>query len=89
MLIALPNQDKTFTLTLFMPNEMFEQLKSKEDVVDFFRKNFNDALNLMGEKHLLDVYFSSKPSPLVSVKVNIHLKIYQFEFILARNNKLM
>ena len=71
MLIALPNQDKTFTSTLFMPNEMFEQLKTKDDVVNFFRANFVDALNLMGEKHLLDVYFSSKPSPLVSVKVNV------------------
>lgn len=29
MLIALPNQDKTFTLTLFMPFSKFDTVKTK------------------------------------------------------------
>ena len=48
MLIALPNQDCSFTLTLFMPFNMFESLKTNGDVLDFFEKYFNDALDLIG-----------------------------------------
>jgi len=50
MLIALPNTDKTFTCTLFLPTSgdvSFESLKTKEDVNDFFQSNFNDALPLL------------------------------------------
>jgi kynurenine 3-monooxygenase len=48
MLIALPNQDCSFTCTLFMPLVMFDQLKSDEDIIYFFETNFNDALELIG-----------------------------------------
>jgi len=50
MLIALPNTDKTFTCTLFLPmsgDMSFESLKTKEEVNDFFQSNFNDALPLL------------------------------------------
>ena len=48
MLIALPNQDCSFTCTLFMPFEMFKRLKTAEQIVLFFEKNFIDALDLIG-----------------------------------------
>ena len=47
MLIALPNTDKSFTCTLFMPNSgniSFESITSENDVVNFFHSYFNDAL---------------------------------------------
>jgi len=46
MLIALPNEDGSFTCTLFMPFEKgeynFAELKSKEKIKDFFEKYFLD-----------------------------------------------
>ena len=50
MLIALPNIDGSFTVTLFLPFEgapSFESLKSDEEVKEFFKKAFPDALELM------------------------------------------
>lgn len=48
MLIALPNQDCSFTCTLFMPREMFDLIQTSEQVIQFFEKNFIDALDLIG-----------------------------------------
>ena len=50
MLIALPNTDKSFTCTLFMPNAgkiSFDSLNTLEKVLDFFRINFNDLWPLL------------------------------------------
>src|SRR5690606_22925256 len=46
MLIALPNLDKSFTCTLFLPFEgeqSFEKLTSESKIIDFFEQNFPDA----------------------------------------------
>jgi kynurenine 3-monooxygenase len=48
MLIALPNQDCSFTCTLFMPLKMFDQLNTPNLVLEFFEKYFIDALDLIG-----------------------------------------
>lgn len=72
MLIALPNQDFSFTCTLFMPQEIFEKIKTPDDVIAFFEKYFADSIDLIGKQHLLDCYFATKPSPLVSVKCSPH-----------------
>ena len=50
MLIALPNHDRSFTCTLFLPYEgepSFAQLQNADDVRRFFRGQFPDALPLM------------------------------------------
>lgn len=47
MLIGLPNLDKSFTITLFMPVKMFESIKTKEDARQLFATYFPDALRLM------------------------------------------
>lgn len=50
MLIALPNLDGSFTVTLFLPHEGepgFDQLTSPVAVQDFFAREFPDALALM------------------------------------------
>ncbi|XP_035685703.1 kynurenine 3-monooxygenase-like [Branchiostoma floridae] len=68
MMIALPNQDKSFTLTLFMPFDMFDQLKTGDDVLQFFLEKFPDSVPLIGEESLKETYFRLPPLPLVSVK---------------------
>lgn len=51
MLIALANEDGSFTCTLFMPHEgdanAFDKLKSKADVDQFFKTTFPDFHNMM------------------------------------------
>ncbi len=51
MLIALPNEDGSFTCTLFMPHRdneySFENLKAREDINDFFKNVFPDFFELM------------------------------------------
>ncbi|KAG2172775.1 hypothetical protein INT43_000122 [Umbelopsis isabellina] len=68
MLIALPNPDKTFTCTLFMPFSMFENIDSDSKVMDFFREHFNDSIPLIGEKRLLQEYSSNPRGALISIK---------------------
>ncbi|XP_076361925.1 kynurenine 3-monooxygenase cn isoform X1 [Tachypleus tridentatus] len=70
MMIALPNQDKSYTVTLFMPFENFENLTTPEELLDFFFENFPDAVPLIGKKNLIEDYFRLKPAHLISVKCN-------------------
>ncbi len=69
MMIALPNPAGDFTCTLFMPFEGefgFEQLDTREKVVDFFNTNFADAVALMPT--LAEDFFNNPTSSLVTVK---------------------
>ncbi|KAK3595984.1 hypothetical protein CHS0354_032499 [Potamilus streckersoni] len=68
MMIALPNQDKSFTLTLFMPFNIFDSIKTEDDLMNFFHKNFQDSIPLIGEKELKQMFFKSKAFPLISIK---------------------
>lgn len=50
MMIALPNQDGSFTSTLFWPYEganSFAAMKTEADILTFFREQFADAVPLM------------------------------------------
>ncbi|QTD37253.1 FAD-dependent monooxygenase [Polaribacter batillariae] len=51
MLIALPNMDGSFTVTLFLSYDEgkynFENLTSEEKITEFFEKEFPDALSLI------------------------------------------
>ncbi len=69
MLIALPNADGSFTCTLFAPFEgenSFEKLKYDEELLQWFRKYFPDALPLMPE--LTKDFFRNPTSSLVTVR---------------------
>ncbi len=50
MIIALPNTDKSFTCTLFMPNNgenSFESLNTNEKVIFFFNEYFPDLVPIL------------------------------------------
>lgn len=49
MMIALPNQDGSYTVTLFMPFTKFEALSSPKKILEFFYKYFPDSVPLIGE----------------------------------------
>ncbi|MFD2551871.1 FAD-dependent oxidoreductase [Bizionia sediminis] len=70
MLIALPNLDGSFTVTLFLSyNEgeyNFNNLTTKERVLAFFTAYFKDALDLM--PNLVDDFFTNPTAPLGTVK---------------------
>ncbi|XP_022092444.1 kynurenine 3-monooxygenase-like isoform X2 [Acanthaster planci] len=70
MMIALPNQDCTFTCTLFMPFQNFEEVNAAggQAPLDFFRKYFPDAIPLIGEEAILTTFEERQGLPMVSVK---------------------
>ncbi|KAH1005153.1 hypothetical protein HUJ04_006189 [Dendroctonus ponderosae] len=68
MMIALPNQDHSWTVTLFMPFKQFAAINSREKLLRFFRSRFPDALPLIGARELEEVYFGNAPASLVSIK---------------------
>ncbi|XP_034254703.1 kynurenine 3-monooxygenase [Thrips palmi] len=68
MMIALPNQDRSWTVTLFMPFAQFEAITTEAELLAFFGQHFADAVPLLGEDALVGDFFRSKPQPLVSVK---------------------
>lgn len=69
MMIALPNQDKTFTCTLFYPfqgNESYAHLQTAEQIESFFKRVFPDAVPLMPE--LVDEFLRNPIGSLVTVR---------------------
>lgn len=70
MLIALPNLDGSFTVTLFLPFEgdgyAFENLNTDKEIINFFREVFPDALEYMPT--LLKDFRANTASSLVTVK---------------------
>lgn len=67
MLIALPNEDKSWTVTLFMPFTNFEEIHDSKDLLQFFGTYFPDAIGLIGENRLIQDFFKTKPQYLVQV----------------------
>jgi kynurenine 3-monooxygenase len=69
MLIALPNQDGSFTLTLFLPMKgplSFEELHHPERVRELFREYFPDAMPLI--PGLEEAFFANPTGHMVTVK---------------------
>ncbi|MBA4240521.1 MAG: kynurenine 3-monooxygenase [Sphingobacteriaceae bacterium] len=69
MMIALPNMDGSFTCTLFFQMEgkvSFDTIKTKEEVMAFFKQEFPDAVPLMPT--LLEDWMNNPTSSLVTVK---------------------
>lgn len=70
MVIALPNLDGSFTVTLFLSYDKgsynFNNLTTPEIVTEFFQKEFPDALELM--PNLVEDFFENPTAPLGTVK---------------------
>ncbi|PRD29358.1 UNVERIFIED_CONTAM: kmo [Trichonephila clavipes] len=49
LMTGMPNNDCTYTITLFMPFEIFEQTNTPEKLLQLFRENFPNAIPLIGE----------------------------------------
>src|SRR5262249_16206303 len=72
MLIALPNPDGTFTLTLFLPQtgpESFQSLTTAAAVAAFFARYFSDASALMPD--LTEQFFANPLGHLSTVRCDI------------------
>ncbi|XP_050440895.1 kynurenine 3-monooxygenase isoform X2 [Adelges cooleyi] len=82
MLIALPNKDKSWTCTLFMPMDEFSLIieAGREKVLAFFIKNFKDFTELVGINDLIFQLTSGKPRPLISIKCDPYH--YSDQFVL-------
>ncbi len=71
MLIALPNFDRSFTLTLFYPlkgKNSFAELNSREKVLSFFKQNFGDVYKEIPD--LVQQFTQNPTSSLVTIKCN-------------------
>nr|WP_297308713.1 NAD(P)/FAD-dependent oxidoreductase [uncultured Flavobacterium sp.] len=69
MLIALANEDGSFTCTLFMPFEgenSFESINTEEKLLAFFKANFPDSKDLI--PGLVVDYFKNPTSSLVTTQ---------------------
>lgn len=75
MLIALPNQDKSFTCTLFAPfTGVFDQLEppkvpeEEEKIIRFFKTHFPDALAIMDQSELIRCFQENPRGSLLTIK---------------------
>lgn len=69
MMIALPNPDESFTCTLFLAfrgSNSFDEIRTESQALDFFRKWFPDASDLMPD--FINEYNSNPVSSLVTVQ---------------------
>lgn len=72
MMIALPNTDRSFTVTLFMEFKGFNSIETEEDLLAFFMKHFPDAVELLGVENLVQDFFRNPVGRLISVKCYPH-----------------
>jgi kynurenine 3-monooxygenase len=70
MLIALPNPNKSFTCTLFLPFDgervCFENIRDEKDVTSIFETYFDDAFKIM--PNLKEEYFKNPTSALINIE---------------------
>lgn len=72
MLIALPNKDKSWTCTLFMPMDKFPLIleSEKEEILRFFNEYFKDFMDLIQPEYLLNQVTNGEARTLISIKVS-------------------
>ena len=68
MMIALPNRDCSFTVTLFMPWAKFDAITDEAALIQFFDETFPDAVALIGKELLIKDYFKNPKGSLISIK---------------------
>eukprot|EP01130_Rhizamoeba_saxonica_P009401 TRINITY_DN3820_c0_g1_i1.p1 TRINITY_DN3820_c0_g1~~TRINITY_DN3820_c0_g1_i1.p1 ORF type:complete len:412 (-),score=79.88 TRINITY_DN3820_c0_g1_i1:96-1331(-) len=66
MLIALPNLDGSFTVTLFCPKNIFDEINTEEKVLEFFNINFPDVVPIAD--NLVEEFLQNPIGSLCTVK---------------------
>lgn len=69
MLIALANNDGSFTSTFFSSWKLINSIKSAEQFLKFFKDNFTDAYELIGEEGLRYAYDHQPRGALMQVSL--------------------
>lgn len=73
MMIALPNKDRSFTCTLFVPTKIIEGLRNEpEKALSFFERYFPDSVPLIGAESIKETVSSVRPSPLISIRCSTY-----------------
>lgn len=67
MLIALANEDGSFTSTFFSPWSVIESIKSSSEFTQFFKTNFPDAYKLIGKEALISAYDNNPRGSLMQI----------------------
>ncbi|ODV93198.1 hypothetical protein PACTADRAFT_35829 [Pachysolen tannophilus NRRL Y-2460] len=70
MLIALPNQNGSFTSTFFSSWELAESLNTDTKILNFFKEHFEDGLKLIGEDNLISSFKNNPKGSLVQIHCN-------------------
>ncbi len=78
MLMALPNLDGSFTMTLYMPVSWFNDFEDRLKFENYFKENYSDAISLM-PNYIEDYY--SRPQGFLGV-VRMKPWIYQDQMAL-------
>lgn len=73
MMIALPNTDNSFTVTLFMPTNIFKNIKTNYDIQTFFETYFPNTLPIL---HNLYSTFNTNPISQLNI---IHLNPWHYK----------
>ncbi|KAG7213542.1 hypothetical protein KM043_002800 [Ampulex compressa] len=68
MMIAMPNEDCTFTGNIFAPFATFDKLKTPDSLLTFYEEQFPDILKMIGKEKLVKDFFSREPKTLISIK---------------------
>ncbi|KAE9971026.1 hypothetical protein BLS_004655 [Venturia inaequalis] len=70
MFIAIPSLDKSFTCTLFLPDDRFKQLSADPStLIPFFKENFPGIVpDLISEENIRKQYNTNPHLPLISIK---------------------
>lgn len=73
MLMGLPNRDGSFTMTLYLPKDWFEDFKSPGAFPEYFEKFYPDAIPLMPD---YQDQFEKHPQGFLGI-VRVHPWVYQ------------
>jgi kynurenine 3-monooxygenase len=78
MLMGLPNQDGSFTMTLYLPQEWFETFKDPEAFESYFRQHYPDAPEFMPD---FVAEFAANPQGFLGI-VRMNPWVYQDQLAL-------
>ncbi|CAL1190397.1 unnamed protein product [Candida parapsilosis] len=67
MLIALANEDGSFTSTFFSPWSVIESINSSNEFTQFFKENFPDAYKLIGQDALVSAFDNNPRGSLMQI----------------------